>query len=256
MIKTVTSRDNKIIKLIVSLKTGKGRAKERLFVTEGKRLCGEAIKWAKADIVFFIISDSFDSKNPEFIQGFDAYRVPDSLFALISSTETPQGIMAVIKIPVQSDKAPSSQNVLILDGVSEPGNMGTILRTAEAMGFYDIYITKGSADIYSPKVVRSTMGAIFRLSFHFEDGMNFISRLKDASYSIVSTALEGAAPLPDFKARNKNAVVIGNEAYGVSREILNVSDAAVKIPMTGNAESLNASVAAGIVMYELSKKEK
>ncbi len=256
MIKTITSRENKIIKLTASLLKHNGRCKNGLFIAEGKRLCEEVVKWNPQNTKFFIVSDSFDEKNPDYTKGFDAYKIPDSLFHSICGTETPQGILAVINIPSGTDIPLKSNNVLILDGVSEPGNMGTILRTAEAMGFYDIFITKGSADIYSPKVVRSTMGAIFRLSFHFENDIGFISDLKNNGFEIISTALCNSVPLNKMHNKSKCAVVIGNEANGVSKEILDISDIIVKIPMPGNAESLNASVAAGIVMYELSKKEK
>ncbi len=256
MLKTITSRENKIIKLVASLDKNRGRAKSGLFIAEGKRLCDDALKWTPQSIEFFLVSHSFDEKNPDYTDGFEAYEVPDSLFALVCGTETPQGILATVKIPREQNSYVKSPNILILDGVSEPGNMGTILRTAEAMGFNDIFITKGSADIYSPKVVRSTMGAIFRLRFHFESNLGFISDLKNKGYQIISTALLNSVPLPQLEQGEKNAVVIGNEANGVSKEILDISDTIVKIPMSGNAESLNASVAAGIVMYELSEKEK
>ncbi len=252
MIKPITSRDNKIIKLAISLQKNRGRIKNGLFAVEGKRICSEVIKWNPQAIEFFIVSDTFCNKNHDYTKGFVTYQIPDSLFPSICETQTPQGIFAAVKIPSDKQTAPKSNNILILDGVSEPGNMGTILRTAEAMGFYDVFIIKGSADIYSPKVVRSTMGAIFRLNFHFEDNVDFVSDLKSKGYEIISTALSDSVYLNEFIPKSKNAVVIGNEASGVSREILDISDAIVKIPMPGNAESLNASVAAGIVMYELS----
>lgn len=254
MQKTITSRDNKIIKLLISLQKRSARQKHSLFVAEGKRLCEEALKWYKDGISFFAVSESFFKKSPDFCGDFETIIIPDALFCTVCKTETPQGVLSVLKIP-STDKPLKSNKALILDGVSEPGNMGTILRTAEAMGFYDIFITKGSADIFSPKVVRSTMGAVFRLSFHFEDSLGFISDLKNKNYKIISAALRNSVPLNKVSAPQKCAVVIGNEAVGISSEVLKASDIIAKIEMSGNAESLNAAIAAGIIMYSLSQKE-
>lgn len=254
MIKSITSKENKIIKLVTSLQKRSYRNSHGLFVVEGKRICDEAFLWFKQYISFVLISESYYTKNPELSMVCDTYKLPDSLFSFVCGTETPQGIMAVVQIPANSDKL-KSDNILILDGISEPGNMGTILRTAEAMGFCDIFITKGSVDVYSPKVVRSTMGSIFRLNFHFEENTDFISNLKNSGYQIIATALKNSVSLETVVPLEKNAIVIGNEAKGVSDAILNNSDIITKIDMCGNSESLNAAVAAGIVMYRLSKKE-
>lgn len=254
MVKYITSKENKIIKLVTSLQKRSYRNKYGLFVVEGKRICNEAFKWYRDNISFILVSESFYNKNFYCENEFDVYKIPDSLFSSISETETPQGILTVVSIPTDSATL-KSNNVLILDGISEPGNMGTILRTAEAMGFYDIFITKGCVDIYSPKVVRSTMGSVFRLNFHFKDNTDFIFDLKNNGYKIISTALKNSVSLESVVPAEKNAVVIGNEAVGVSDSILSISDTITKIDMIGNSESLNAAVAAGIVMYKLSKKE-
>lgn len=254
MIKYITSRENKITKQIISLQKKSSRSKLSLFVAEGKRICDEAILWAKDSISYLALSQAFSEKNPDYAGKYDTYIFPDDLFAKLCDTETPQGILAVIKIPDKDTVLPLSRNTLILDGVSEPGNMGTILRTADAMGFCDIFITKGSADIYNPKVIRSTMGAVFRLNFHFEESYDFVETLRKNGYKIISTALKNSVSLEDTPVFPKNAIVIGNEASGVSNEVLEVSDIITKIDMVGNAESLNASVAAGIVMYKFSKQ--
>ena len=253
MEKFITSRENKIIKQVISLNKKSNRLKLSLFLAEGKRICEEALLWARDDISYFLLSHSFYKKNPELTSGFDTYIVPDDLFAKICDTETPQGILCCIKIKNSNETVGFSPNVLILDGVSEPGNMGTILRTAEAMGFNDIFLVKGSADIYNPKVIRSTMGAVFRLDFHFEDSYEFINKLKENGYKIISTALKNSISLEETPVFEKNAIVIGNEGNGISENILNVSDILTKIDMAGNAESLNAAIAAGIVMYKFSK---
>ena len=254
MIKFISSRDNKIIKLLISLQKRSGRIKHSLFVAEGKRICDEAFIWAKDSIEFIVLSDSYYKNNPIETGGITQFVIPDDLFSKISDTKTPQGIICILKYTHPSSSCAPSGNVLILDGVSEPGKMGTILRTAEAMGFYDIYITKGSADVYSPKVIRSTMGAVFRLNFHFEENYDFIDFLKESGYKIITTALQNSDDLENAGIYAKNALVIGNEATGVSPEMIEKSDIIVKIEMAGNAESLNAAVAAGIVMYKFSKK--
>jgi len=252
MIKHITSKDNKVIKQLTSLQKRSGRIKHALFIAEGKRICDEAFEWARDRIEYIVVSDSFYKENRYLPDEADLYIVPDDLFRKISDTDTPQGVLCVMKY---NFSAPSSlsENVLILDGVSEPGNMGTILRTAEAMGFFDVYITKGSADVFSPKVVRSTMGAIFRLNIHFEDNYAFADNLKKGGYKIISTALRNSIDLEDTVINDKNALVIGNEANGVSDFLLNISDIITKINMPGNAESLNAAIAAGIVMYKFSQ---
>lgn len=255
MIKQITSKENKTIKLLLSLQKRSGRLKSGMFLAEGKRIVREAIEWCKGSISFLVASESFCEKNPGFDCGLDLYVLSDSLFHYISSTETPQGILAVINIPSSSDFADLSDNVLIIDGVSEPGNMGTILRTAEAMAFNDIFILKGSVDIYSPKVVRSTMGAIFRLHFHFEENCEFIAMLKERKYRIVSAALRDSVSLEAVEVSGKNAIIIGNEAVGISDAALKLSDVTAKIDMPGNAESLNAAIAAGIMMYKFSLKD-
>ena len=254
MEKFISSRDNKIIKLLISLQKKSGRVKHSLYIAEGKRLCNEAFIWAKDKIDFIVVSDSFYKENNVDLNDTDIYILPDDLFSKVSDTETPQGILCVLKYNLTPSSLSGSDNILILDGVSEPGNMGTILRTAEAMGFFDIYITKGSADIYSPKVIRSTMGAIFRLNFHFADNYNFIDTLKKAGYKIITTALHNSINLDETTVYSKNAIVIGNEANGVSSTIMEKSDIITRIEMAGNAESLNAAIAAGIVMYKFSKR--
>lgn len=274
MIKEIKSSDNKLIKLVASLKKKNKRDKSGLFIAEGLRLCSESLALSSR-LKYIIVSDSFFEKMPDFgnenfsssensgkterdfnkypKEGREIYKIPDALFAKISDTETPQGVMSVIEIDHPSNTV-LSNNVLILDGVSEPGNMGTILRTADAMGFSDVFITKGSADCFSPKTVRSTMGSIFRLNLHNTDGTNFLDKLKDDGYFIVSAALSNSVPLNEVSPKTKNAIVIGNEAKGISKEFLSLSHKCARIEMKGNAESLNAAVAAGIMMYKFSQR--
>ena len=258
---TITSRDNKILKHVKKLGSVSYRAKSREFIAEGERLCNEALA-CNADISLAIMSETFIDENVNFQKKLDdlkvkVYTVPDKLFDDISKTDTPQGVLFVIKqANGENVNFADISRVLVLDGVAEPGNMGTIIRTAGAFGFSTIILVNSCVDIYNPKVVRSTMGGIFRSDF-IRAGcrgepcspVDIIETLKSAGFKIIATALKNAVDINTINFDGKIALVIGNEANGVSSELLELSDVNVKIPMANGAESLNAAVAAGIVMY-------
>ena len=239
MLKTITSRDNKIIKNIRAAENKKGRAKTGLYLTEGKRLVGEAIRDAFDSVESVLASESFIEKNKDFIRLFDETAL----------TETPQGIAALVKIPESINPSFDEMSyVLIADGISEPGNMGTIIRTAEAAGIDCIMLCRGCTDIYAPKVVRSSMGSIFRMNFcHFE--YDDIAPLKASGFTVAATALYDSVSADAADITGKRAIIIGSEANGVSDELIKASDLRIRIDMCGKVESLNAAVAAGITMY-------
>ncbi len=254
MIYNISSKDNKNLKLVRSLMRKSARVKEGLFVAEGRKIVSEAMDYAKELLEFAVMSQTFCEKGKETAEkvqnGTDTYIVPDHIFEGLCDTETPQGVLVVLKIKKQEASVRGSEkNVLILDGISEPGNMGTIIRTAEALAFDKIYITKGSADIYSPKTVRSTMGSLFRMNICCECDLDTIRKIKEDGFFIASTSPQGKEKLEKFKTPEKIGVVIGNEAHGVCDEIMEISDTTLKITMDGMAESLNAGIAAGIVMH-------
>lgn len=256
MILEITSKDNKIIKSVRSLSKKSNREKMGCFIVEGKRIVEEAIRDIPEKIGYVIISHSFKDKNTDTYNslnrsGLNVYLVPDYIFDSISDTETPQGILAVSDFC--DNKINKGERLLILDGISEPGNMGTIIRTAEAMGFNDIILCGNTVDIYSPKVVRSTMGSLFRLNFKTENNYDFINQLKSDGYKIYATALTSSLSLEEVEPADKSAIVIGNEAHGVSEDILSSSDINIRIDMEGQIESLNAAVAAAITMYKFKK---
>ncbi len=257
MISKITGKENKTLKLIKSLKKKNGRTKENMFIAEGKRICEEAICYAKENIYCIVLSDSFFEREFETVKSIEEicdkiYVVSDGMFSEISDTDTPQGIIVVLKMNNNSFEVTEEiNNIVVLDMVSEPGNLGTIIRTAEALGFDGIYLTKGCADIYSPKVVRSTMGSIFRMKIKNNATIEDILSLKNRGFSLISTTPDGDVALESFSNKKKFAVVIGNEAHGVCDDILNISDYRVKITMDGYAESFNAAVAAGIVLHWL-----
>ncbi len=254
MIYNISSKDNKNLKLVRSLMRKSARTKEGLFVAEGRKIVSEAMDYAKDLVEFAVMSQAFCEKEKETaekVQGCcDVYIVPDHVFAGLCDTETPQGVLVVLKMKEQSAVLSGGEkNVLILDGISEPGNMGTIIRTAEALAFDKIYITKGSADIYSPKTVRSTMGSLFRMDICCECGADTVKAIQKEGFFIAATSPQGREILEGFATPEKIGVVIGNEAHGVCDEIMELSDTTLKITMDGMAESLNAGIAAGIVMH-------
>ncbi len=254
MIKTITSADNKKLRLMTLAAVKKGRERHGVFLAEGRRITQEAAEYAADRIRYIFAADSFAENNSSFLRrldaaGFSVYTVSDKLFRAASDTATPQGIAALVEIPAPKPvRADKISRALILDGVSEPGNIGTIIRTAEAAGVEAIYLMKGCADIYNPKAVRSTMGSIFRMDF-INACLSDVLELKKHGFEIAASALGGSENLYEHKFGDRCAVIIGSEAHGASEELLEVSDVKIRIPMRGNVESLNAAVAAGILMY-------
>ncbi len=251
----ITSKDNEVVKSVKKLKDKKYRDETGLFVIEGIKIIEEAIE-EKAVIEKIVIcedcikSGDIDNKFLYSIAKFDCVYVSKEVFHTLSSVVTPQGILAVIKKPTKKQINYSDDLILVLDGIQDPGNLGTILRTADSVNLKQIIVTKNTADSYNPKVVRSTMGAIFRVNII--ETADLIQTLKEArknKYSILATSPGGDATIYDVKY-NKTVVVIGNEANGVSTEVLEIANNRVIIPMLGKTESLNASVATGIILYE------
>lgn len=258
MIKNITSRDNAAMKLARGLSKKRGREKSGRYFAEGVRLVSDALSCIPSLVDFVVVSDVFYEKNADFVNTIDkeekiVYITNNKIFCEICDTETPQGIAAVIKFPDAEAEEASFEDktyVLILDGVSEPGNMGTIIRTAEAAGIECICLSGGCTDIYSPKTVRSAMGSVFRMRFCRFDAET-AEKLKSAGFTIAATALYNSIPIEEAEVSGKRAIVIGNEAHGVSKEVIELSDMSVRIDMKGSVESLNAAVAAGISMYML-----
>lgn len=258
MINGIFGKDNKTLKFIKSLHGKKGRKKSGCFFAEGERAVLDSVNESEKNVRYIIFSESYKEEKCERVkklsERFECYFVPDKLFVQLCDTETPCGILAVFEIPKENSDKPLGGNILILDSLSDPGNMGTIIRTAEAMGFEDIILLGGCVDVYSPKVVRATMGSVLRTKFYTGD-KSFVSELKEKGYSLYAAALgENAVSPEEIRPAEKSAVIIGNEANGISKEILEISDYCVKIPMKGKIESLNAAVAAAVIMYRFSQK--
>lgn len=252
----ISSKDNSLIKHIKRLKEKKYRDEYGEYIIEGLKLIKEAIQ-ENADIKHIVVCDGCD--NSEMIESHLKYEmarldfiyVPQNIFKMLSDVENPQGILAVIgKTSKEIDIDINEDIILALDDIQDPGNLGTILRTADSVGLKQILVSKGTADSYNPKVVRSTMGAIFRVKvIECENLKDVLKDLQSKEYKVMTTSLKAKETIyeTDYK---KKIIVIGNEANGVSKEILNIADEKVIIPMLGKTESLNASVATGVILYE------
>ena len=255
----ITSKDNEFIKHLKKLKEKKYREEYGEFIVEGSKMIQEAIV-ENANIKQIVICD--DSKeqysfSKEFlyeIAKYDCVYVSEKVFSGITDVITPQGILAVIDKKSENCEIDYSSDLfLVLDNIQDPGNMGTILRTADSINLKQIIVSKGTADPYNPKVVRSTMGAIFRVKVIEKDSLvNVVKEMKKHRIKTYATSLSTETTIYDVDFK-KSAIIIGNEANGVSKEILEIADNKIRIPMPGKAESLNAAVATGIILYEAIK---
>ncbi len=256
MMFSITSKENRIVKQMRSLARRKAREEEKCYLAEGVRICREALRDSVESLVYVAVSEEFAAKDDGLLaavpEDIPIYQLPDSLFQAVCDTQTPQGIAAVLKIPEYGDITYDNMNfVLVLDGVSEPGNLGAMIRTAEAAGVDAVLLIKGCADLYNPKTVRATMGSILRIPCIQRMEPALLHTLKEAGFTVAATALEQSVPLEAANITGKRALIIGSEAFGVSEDVLRQADMAVRIPMEGRVESLNAAVAAGIAMYHL-----
>lgn len=242
----ITSKDNEIIKNIKKLKEKKYRLDS--YIVEGIKMVKEAIS-ENQEIALIAIREDF--KIDFDTQNIKTVTISNKIFNDISDVKTPQGILAVIKKNQNNQIETNQEYILALDSLQDPGNMGTIIRTADSANINQIIINKTTVDPYSPKVIRSTMGAIYRTNIiEVEDLKATLKEMKSKGFQIITTDLKATQSIYDINYNNKTVVVIGNEANGVSQEILQTADKKVIIPMLGKTESLNASIAASIMIYE------
>lgn len=245
----ITSKDNSKIKEIKKLKEKKYR--KTAFIVEGIKMLKEAIS-EKAEIDTIIIREDteLDFKLDSELEK-KVIHVTKNVFETISDVVSPQGVLVVINKKIDDNKiSKHADYILALDGIQDPGNLGTIIRTADSANIKQILVSKDTVDSYSPKVVRSTMGSIYRVKIiECEDLAKTLKSLQTTGFEIVTTDLHTDKSIYDMNY-NKKIVVIGNEANGVTPEIKELSNYRVKIPMLGKTESLNAAVATGIMIYE------
>lgn len=258
----ITSKENEFVKHVKKLKDKKYRDIHGEYVIEGLKLIQEAIQ-EKAPIKQIILCDDCE-KNAMIpkelmyeIAKQECIYVTEKIFKYLSEVQTPQGILAVIAKNTPQTGIEYTQDIIVaLDDVQDPGNLGTILRTVDSIGITQILVSKGTADSYNPKVVRSTMGAIFRVKIiECENLKQTLKEIKKHKYKIVVSSLQTDNTIYDINY-NKKVIVIGNEANGVEKEIQDIADEKVKIPMLGKTESLNASVATGIILYEYVRQKR
>lgn len=247
----ISSKDNKIFRLCEQLSHKKYRDKLGLYLIEGENLLEEAVKNGAAIKTVLMCRDY---RGSLFGTEDKAFCLSDKLFEQLAQTETTQGIMAIVEKPELSPDRfldRGGGNFIVLDRLQDPGNIGTILRTADAAGYELAIVMKGTADVFSPKAVRAATGSLFRMPVVFMDSVDELMEFtRAAGKKLVATCFDTDRYYYDENLKENIALIIGNEGSGISRELIECSDLKIKIPMHGNIESLNASVAAGILMYE------
>ena len=254
----ITSTANSQIKNVMKLQTqAKARNKAGQFIVEGIRMCVEI---PKDRIVKIYISESFynnlnnssDDNIKQLTADTDYELVEDNVFKQMSDTVTPQGILTIVnKKEACFNDILDRKTYLILENIQDPGNLGTILRTAEGAGATGIIMSDKTVDIYNPKTIRSTMGSLFRMPFVYsEDVVAAVHSLKQQNIKVFAAHLEGRNYYYEEDMKVPMAVLIGNEGNGLTEELSKEADVRIKIPMEGKLESLNAAVSTAVILYE------
>lgn len=241
----ITSLKNPKVAAWKALKDRKGRRESGCFLVEGRKMVEEALASA------FDVEAVLVQEGVSFPDGLTmpVYELPAHVLAAVCDTKTPQGIAAVVRMKEQSALG---KHIVVLDGVQDPGNVGTIIRTADAAGLDGVLLSNQCADVFSPKVLRATMGSIFRMNLRTTDDLpGELTKLREKGYSILSSQLDGTPFYEREKVAERFALIIGNEGNGVSEQVQQTATHQVRLPMRGGAESLNAAIAAAIMMYEL-----
>ncbi|MFA7068521.1 MAG: RNA methyltransferase [Acidaminococcaceae bacterium] len=260
MIRDIISAQNPLVKAAAELKMKKYRTQREEFLVEGVRSVQEVLTsgWGIIEVFFAdaigteTVAAMFASSN------VPCYHVSQAIIERLTDTKTPQGIVAVVKMQntTITDLAGLSGLLLVLDEVRDPGNVGTIIRTADAAGACGVVLLQDCADVYSPKVVRATMGSIFHLPIVIDvDKAKFCQWCAQENWSLWVSSLEGGTDIYDIAWEAKVAVTMGNEANGASAQMLKAAGKKVYIPMQGKAESLNVAIAAGVFLFEGAHKQ-
>ena len=241
----ITSLDNDRIKNYIKLKDRKYRKKTNTFIVEGMHLVEEAIK---EDLVIELIVE----KDTKISTSLPIVYVTKEIINKISEMESPSNIMALCKI---RESNIIGDKILMLDEIQDPGNLGTIIRSAKAFNVDTIVLSPNTVDIYNPKVIRATQGMVFHTNIVIKDLIPTIDELKQNEIPIYGTKVDNGKDVRELKANDKNkyCLIMGNEGNGVSKEILDKCDVYLYIKMNKNVESLNVGVATSILLYELNK---
>lgn len=256
----INSKDNKYVKDIKKLKDKRYRDKLNLFIVEGFRFAEEAFK-AKEDILYVVIDEKEEDRYNT--STFKTYLNKDTSVLVVSSiifkelcdTQTPQGILLVLQ-KKKSDEDYQKGLYVLADKIQDPGNLGTIIRTAHAVGACGVIITKGTVDPYNLKTLRSTMGSIFHVKIIEEDSdFTIIKSLKKQGHILIAAALNAKADFYELSLNRDLILAVGNEGEGLSQGVIDLSDISFKIPMPGGTESLNAAVSCAVVLYEIIRQK-
>ncbi len=257
----ISSKDNKIFRHALSLKTKKYRDRYGEYLIEGPNLLKEALKEGIETEAIFVRPE-LTSEEAEILGSSEelerkTFTLSEKLFDELKDTETSQGIISVVKKPER--KVPENDaggNYVVLDRLQDPGNIGTILRTADAAGYELAVFMKGTADPFGPKVIRSATGSLFRMPVIFVEGPEeLIELVHSRGKRLIATAMDADKVYYECDLLGDAAIVIGNEGNGIDPDLLSRADEKISIPMEGNTESLNAAVAAGILMYERIRRQ-
>ncbi len=249
----ISSKSNGKVKNIKKLlSSAKERRIKGVFVIEGIRIVREA---PKEMVEQLFISESLERSGTFPLDDYKNVEVvSDEVYRSLSDTVSPQGVLAVVTQPSHAlDLSLYEERcrLLLLDGIQDPGNLGTIIRTAEAAGIDMVIMSEECADIYNPKVIRSTMGSIFRVPFIVDDLVSVVEELKAEGVVVYGAALEDAENVYETEFGEKTAIVIGNEGNGISNGVLNSVNRRIRIPMKGQVESLNAAVSTALILYRI-----
>lgn len=260
----ITSTSNGKVKRLVNLKKKrKARDEEKVFLVEGIRMFREVPKKKLREVY---VSESFYKREKDVVEkvldgsGAVLETLSDTVFGYVSDTKTPQGVLCVaeqMNYTLEEVLDGDMQHLLVLDNLQDPGNVGTIVRTAEGAGVTGIVMSHDCVDIYNPKVIRATMGSIYRMPFYYaEDLLETIDKIKEKGITAYAAHLNKSAEYDTEDYRKPCAFFIGNEGNGLRDEIAEVADMYIKIPMCGQVESLNAAIASSILMFEVQRQRR
>ncbi|RYG74867.1 RNA methyltransferase [Lentibacillus lipolyticus] len=244
----ITSLQNEKVKKWMKLHKRKGRRQAGMFLAEGFHLVEEAYKsgW---EIVEVIVQEEMDC--PDWCSHLPVVTVSRKVLQQITQTETPQGIAATVYM--KEPERIAGNTLLLMDAIQDPGNTGTMIRTADAAGFDGVILGEGTADLYNDKVIRATQGSLFHLPIVQADLNEKIPALQQEGFTVWAAALRNAIPYEKLSVSPQVALIVGNEGAGIRDDIIELADQSVSIPVRGKAESLNVSIAAGILMYYISR---
>lgn len=256
----ITSTSNPQVKKLLQLqKKTKVRNDEGVFLVEGLRMFSEVPK-GRVEKVYVSESLYNRKKLEQNLDGFPVEIMSDHVFEHVSDTKTPQGILCVVRQNKYDAKAfleTANPHFIVLDNLQDPGNLGTIVRTAEAAGVDAVFLSKESVDIYNPKTIRSTMGSIYRMPIlYMEDLLDLLKIFKKKGIKSYAAHLEGENSYDKENYQSGTAILIGNEGNGLREEVAKAADIWVQIPMKGQVESLNAAVAASVLMFEVARQRR